>query len=497
MKSLREIKDALKKKEKQDAVKDKAKSKPIVSADKNVDPVKWSDDGPVLETKESRSEFRKNKKEEKKIAYDGKMHAIFEKAGYDDFDERELIQKMFMATALVVFFISYYYIFNLSDYAMDLSGVSSYFFSLIWSITFLIFFVFVIFIVFNLLERVLKINFVDKLPKIFRFEIKVSDNIVSKITNKNFLKVHKRLNYLLNGLVLSSYFGFSTYLLMLSSSKYGIFIGKLFLNLCLIWFFAFIIIYLLTWILYYFYIDVRVYQRKIELEKMLPDFLQLVSSNIKSGMPIDKALFFSARPKFGALAREIEVVAKKTLTGEELKDSLELFTKRFDSMLLVRSMSLILEGVDAGGEIGDLIGNIATNIQELQMMKKEMAASVTTYVIFITFAAIIAAPFLMGLSYQLLLIIKGIMGSISMGGDTGASGMSMSFSADAVSLDDFRTFSYATLAVTAFFSASICSIIKTGTIKGGLKNLPTYVITSLVIYKIAIWVLGIFFSGMF
>ena len=42
---------------------------------------------------------------------------------------------------------------------------------------------------------------------------------------------------------------------------------------------------------------------------VLADFLGLTSSNISAGMPIDRALWFAVRPKFGILAREIEEVA--------------------------------------------------------------------------------------------------------------------------------------------------------------------------------------------
>ncbi len=42
--------------------------------------------------------------------------------------------------------------------------------------------------------------------------------------------------------------------------------------------------------------------------------------------------------------------------------------------------------MESGGEIGELLNKIAINIQETRIRKKEMAASVMTYAIFIGFA---------------------------------------------------------------------------------------------------------------
>ncbi len=42
------------------------------------------------------------------------------------------------------------------------------------------------------------------------------------------------------------------------------------------------------------------------VEKILPDALQLIASNMKSGLTTEKALLVSSRPEFGALAIELK-----------------------------------------------------------------------------------------------------------------------------------------------------------------------------------------------
>jgi archaellum biogenesis protein FlaJ (TadC family) len=207
-------------------------------------------------------------------------------------------------------------------------------------------------------------------------------------------------------------------------------------------------------------------------------------------MAIDKALWFSVRPRFGVLAREIEIVAKETISGKDLEIALFDFTKKYDSPLLKRSINLLIEGLRAGGEVGDLLNRISANIAEARLMKKEMSANVTTYVIFITFATVIAAPVLFALSNQLLNIINNLITTISRP-DATTGGFASAFSTLAVKPGDFNFFAVFMLSVTSFFSASIIAIIRRGSIKGGLKYIPTFIIISITLFYIANYVLSI------
>lgn len=247
------------------------------------------------------------------------------------------------------------------------------------------------------------------------------------------------------------------------------------------------------------FIDLQKFKRKLMIEDVLPDFLQLASANIRAGMPIDRALWFAVRPRFGVLAKEIEEVAKKTLSGGDLQESLVEFANRYDSKLVLRSMNLLNEGIKAGGNVGDLLNKVAINIQELKMMKKEMAANVMTYVIFITFAAIVAGPVLFGLSQQLLTIVQDIAANVAQStGDMPATrgmGISMNISSDNIKLSDFKIFVYLSLFISSLFSAMIVSTIQKGNPKEGLQYIPIFIIVSFLIYLSASTVLGMLLGG--
>jgi len=269
-----------------------------------------------------------------------------------------------------------------------------------------------------------------------------------------------------------------------------------FLLSVIVFFMAICAIFSLMMVLLYAFVTVKNYNRTKEIEKILPDFLQLAAANMRSGMMIDKALYMAVRPNFGILSKEIETVAKKTITGENISDALVEFANKYDSEMLRRSIHLLVEGMESGGKIADLLNKISWNLRESELMRNEMAASVINYVIFISFTVLVAAPFLFGLSYTLITIIKEIVPNISTTG--GASSMAMfSFAGVGISPEEFNIFVVVMLSITSLISSMIISIIRKGNIVSGLKNTPIFITVTIVLYFFAKFILGLFFGGLF
>lgn len=287
----------------------------------------------------------------------------------------------------------------------------------------------------------------------------------------------------------------SMYLLLFFVTKEGGYSLEYIIFLFLIiWGLAFFLLLGLIWLAFYFMVDMRIFKRKQDIEDVLPDFLYLAATNIRSGMTIDKALWFAVRPRFGVLAKEIEIVAKEVMSGTELTESLQRFADKYESDILKRSISLLIEGIRSGGEIGELLNRIASNIQESRLMRKEMAANVTSYVIFISFAAVVGAPLLLALANQLIIIISSLMSNI----DIPASGSTM-FTISNVSISslDFQIFAYVCLIITSFFSAIIVATIKKGNIKEGIRYIPLFILISIIVFIIASHGLGKFMGSIF
>jgi pilus assembly protein TadC len=246
----------------------------------------------------------------------------------------------------------------------------------------------------------------------------------------------------------------------------------------------------------YSFLNLKIYKRTKQVEDTLPDYLQLVSTNLRSGMSFEKSLWFAIRPKFGILASEISEAAKKVMTGSDVTDALRELSEKYESPLLTRTLDLIISEIKSGGEIASVIDRIRKNMSETKELKAEMAASTVTFAIFISVIVLVIAPVLFALALQLMDVLVGITSKLGSSGG-GSLGGGIDFSkASGSDPADFKVFSYIAIAVISMFAAMINSIISRGDIKGGLKFIPVYFIISIIIYAIATSLLGGLFSGL-
>ncbi len=253
------------------------------------------------------------------------------------------------------------------------------------------------------------------------------------------------------------------------------------------------------------YLNLTIYNRTKEMEDRLPDYLSLVVTNLRSGMSFDKSLWAAIRPEFGVLAREITMVSKKVMTGNDTADALTEFAKRYDSPILRRSMNLIISEIESGGEIASVIERVIENLRKTHQLKKEMAASVVSYMIFISIITMVLSPILFALANTILKVILGFAvqiahsqsGSVSVGGAASVIKTfgKLSTVGDQLSRD-FHTFSYIALGTVSIFAGMIVSIIEKGDIRGGVKYIPVFVSITMVLFYFASRILAAMFAGL-
>ena len=266
-----------------------------------------------------------------------------------------------------------------------------------------------------------------------------------------------------------------------------------FLSYLVIIFFGIIMLFAF---LFYAYISYNKVKRKNEIENVLSDYLELVAANVGAGMTIDQALWYSVRDKFGILAEEIETVAKKIMAGQDLDKALYEFTEKYDSETLKNSFVLLVESIESGGEIASLISKIAWSVKENQILKKEIAASITMYTIFIGFAALAAAPLLYSLSHRIIIVMSELTSKIDLSSVTStvSTKLPIQTMGSGITATDFKIFAFIMLFITSLFSGMIISIVKKGSIKEGLKNIPVYIIISMLLFLIFSVILTGFFG---
>lgn len=245
---------------------------------------------------------------------------------------------------------------------------------------------------------------------------------------------------------------------------------------------------------WYFRLTMRIYDRTKEMEAKLADYLTLVSTSLKGGYSFEKALWGAIKPEFGILANEIGLVSKRVMTGNDIADALNDFGKKYDSPILRRSINLIIGELESGGKIVEVIDRVIANLKKTKALKEEMSASTLTYMIFISALVMFVMPALFALSFTLFNVITGFLGNIT-------SSMSSSpmavfrLTKPSIQASDFKVFNILAIMIIAGSSSMIVSIIEKGNIRGGVKYLPIFVITSLAVYLLCMKVIGGLFSS--
>ena len=251
----------------------------------------------------------------------------------------------------------------------------------------------------------------------------------------------------------------------------------------------FIIIGLIT-VSIYAYLDMKIFNRTKKLEEILPEFLETVSSNLKGGMSFEKSMWMAIKPKFGILANEITIAAKKVMTGHDVDIALTEFSLKYNSPMLRRSMNLIISQIQSGGEISAIIDKVVSDLKKTKALKDEMRASVLSYMIFISTIVIFISPMLFSLSYALLDVISNITALLSKSLSNVNSPLPFKIAESVIAPSEFITFSYFAIAITAIGASMIVSIIEKGSIKGGVKYIPLFLVSSMIIYTIAIKIMS-------
>ena len=233
------------------------------------------------------------------------------------------------------------------------------------------------------------------------------------------------------------------------------------------------------------------------VERVLPDVFELISSNVKSGLTTERALFAAARPEFGALSEELKRASREIMSGRRMEDSLMDIPTRIKSKVLERGIWLLVQGIKSGGEVAGLLLQLGSDLREENAMKDEISANISMYVILIFAAALIGAPLLFGISSVIVGIMVEQTGSISispadMQGYSSRSQVGRFMGLPTVNITESFIVGYSTiaLAVTAIFAALTTGTMSAGSEKEGIKYIPILLIGAIGIFFAVRIVLG-------
>lgn len=145
------------------------------------------------------------------------------------------------------------------------------------------------------------------------------------------------------------------------------------------------------------YIFMMMERRVDAIEQTTPDFLRQIASLLRAGVGLETALEDVAKHGGGPLNDELKRAVIEIKIGRTFDDAILSMGERLQSKNLDRTFRMILEGRRAGGSLSDVIETVAEDLRAVLALQRERKANVMMSVMFLIIAAVIAAPFALGM----------------------------------------------------------------------------------------------------
>lgn len=248
----------------------------------------------------------------------------------------------------------------------------------------------------------------------------------------------------------------------------------------------------------YLFLELQADGRGKAVERILPDALQLIASNIKAGLTTERALLVSARPEFGALETELKRVSTKILSGVPVEKAILEIPRHIKSTLVERTVWLLARGISSGGEIADLLMQLSRNLRTQIALQNEAQASISIYIILIFFSAAFGGPALYAVSSFIVAVMSAQSsaqptidpGTMAAAGSRfGGLGSFIGGSSSIISPDFVVFFAQIMLFVGGIFASLILGAIATGKEKDGVKYMPVVLLFSFGLFYLIRFVL--------
>ncbi|MCL5099780.1 MAG: type II secretion system F family protein [Candidatus Marsarchaeota archaeon] len=246
----------------------------------------------------------------------------------------------------------------------------------------------------------------------------------------------------------------------------------------------------------YLILNYMIDKRKSAVEQILPDYFQITSANLRSGIALDRSMLLAARPEFTFFSEDVLEMNRKVFGGETFEAALQELGNKYRSIALQHAIKMMIEAQRYGGAMADLMDQLSKDLRNQQIVQKEVSGQLFMYSIFIAFAGLIAAPVLYGLTSQMIVVTNTVWKGILASNPGGLPTTGVSFlkpSPPKISTSFYRDFALVSIALVTGFAALIMSTISSGSTVRGIRLVPAFILIGLAIY----FVVGSFIGSLF
>jgi flagellar protein FlaJ len=128
---------------------------------------------------------------------------------------------------------------------------------------------------------------------------------------------------------------------------------------------------------------------KTGIDRNIPRLLLDLTSSVRVGLSLTRALELAAERDYGPLTAELRTLRTQLSWGVELETALRSLAQRVDTVLARRTFLLLMEAARAGGMIIDTLDTMQRYVADLQTVERERRAAMRPYVTIIYIAFLV------------------------------------------------------------------------------------------------------------
>jgi archaeal flagellar protein FlaJ len=221
--------------------------------------------------------------------------------------------------------------------------------------------------------------------------------------------------------------------------------------------------------------------RKIQkIDAIFPDFVRDLAESRRAGMTFTKAILFSSKGEYGILTPEIKKISQQISWGGSVTDALEAFAQRVNTKSIRRTITLIIEASNSGGNVADVLDVAAKDAREIKMLEAERRTNMASYVIVIYVGVFVFLAIVLILCTSFIPAMVGGEGSQGMQGIMGGGG--------GTSQQEISGVFYLACLVQAFGSALVAGVFEDGRFTSSVKHIFIMVFSTWLMFKLTLGV---------
>ena len=213
------------------------------------------------------------------------------------------------------------------------------------------------------------------------------------------------------------------------------------------------------------YID---YRWRKAIDEHLPDLFRTIVQAQETGMTLPQAVEEAAKRDYGPLTAELRKMTAQISWGMSFEDALVALGKRVSTVLVQRTVPMIIEASRSGGHVEKVFEPMGKFIQTTLLLDKERKTQARPYI------AIVYVAFFVFI-FTILLLFKSFFVSIEQLPMLGTALMSP---------EEMRRMFFHMTLVQAFFGGLVAGKMGEGTINAGLKHCLILVICGYLALKL-------------